>query len=140
MTPAQIRFCFWANVIHGAKGIAWFHYFGGTPSDNKKEMARCLDEVTRLTGVILGAPYAGQVTKKETGARTDFMVRQDETAVYLFAANVKESAGKVTFTLDFAPTKIEVVDEGRTLKADGDERSFSDDFDPLGVHIYKLSK
>jgi len=53
-TPAQLRLVFWAHVIHGARGIAWFHYFGETLPENRAEMARCLDLTTRLTPVICG--------------------------------------------------------------------------------------
>jgi len=138
-TPAQLRFLFWANVVHGAKGIAWFHYFGETPAENKKEMARCLEQVTGLAPVICGPDYAGTVIKKEAGGgRVDLLAKQGQDALYLFAANIKESPEKVTFTPDFAPAKIEVLHESREVKADG--RTFTDSFEPLAVHVYRLTR
>jgi hypothetical protein len=70
--------------------------------------------------------------------RVEYLAKDGQGAVYVIAANIKEAADKATFTLDFAPKKIEVLDENRELKAEG--QGFSDDFGPLAVHIYKLIK
>ena len=94
----------------------------------------------RLSPAVLGADYAGSAAVK-AGGRVDILAKQaegDDKAVYLFAANIKESADKATFTLDFAPKKIVVVDENREFRADG--QGFADDFEPLAVHIYRLEK
>jgi hypothetical protein len=138
-TPAELRLLCWANVIHGAKGISWFHYFQPTPDENLKEMGRFLEQVTRLAPAVLGPEYAGTVGEKEEGGgRVDSMAREHEGAVYVFAANVKEAPQKVTFTLDFTPKSIEVVDEGRVLEGAG--ASFADAFEPLAVHIYRIAR
>ena len=133
----------WANILHGAKAILWFHYFGPTPPEVKAEMARLLEQVTRLSPAVLGPDYAGRIEKTERaeGGRVDLLARQiegDDTAVYVFALNLCEAADKVTFTADFEPKKIEVVDENRILEPDG--RTFTDAFDPLAVHIYRLQR
>lgn len=141
--PQEVRAVVWANILHGAKAILWFHYFGPTPPEVKAEMARLLEQVTRLSPAVLGPDYAGRIEKTERaeGGRVDLLARQiegDDTAVYVFALNLCEAADKVTFTADFEPKKIEVVDENRTLEPDG--RTFTDAFDPLAVHIYRLQR
>ena len=72
------------------------------------------------------------------GGRVDSLARKGPDGVYLFAANIRREPATATFTLDFAPGKIEVFDEGRQRQPDG--RTFSDDFAPLAVHIYKVTK
>ena len=73
--------------------------------------------------------------------------------LYLFAQNtdigpnpeklqqfdpIKPRAGKATISVEGlkAGTKIEVVDENRSITAE--EGKFSDDFAPLAEHIYKI--
>jgi hypothetical protein len=141
--PEEVRAVVWANIVHGAKGILWFHYFGPTPPEVKAEMARLLEQMTRLAPAVLGPDYAGKIEKKESaaGGRVDLLARQiegDDQAVYVFAVNLKEAADKVTFTADFAPKKVEVVDEKRTVAVEG--KSFTDAFEPLAVHIYRLER
>jgi hypothetical protein len=141
-TPRELRVVCWANIIHGAKEILWFHYFGPTPADTKAEMARFLEQVTRLTPAVLGPDYAGKVSVKvPAGGRVDLLARQekgDDKSVYLFTANIKEAAATAAFSLDFVPGKIEVIDENRELKNNG--QGFSDTFEPLAVHLYKISR
>jgi len=138
-TPTELRLLCWANIIHGARGIIWFHHFTPTPEENFKEMARFLDQVTRLTPMVCAAKYGGKVEKKEQGdGRVDIMVTQLDGDIYLFAANLKRKAEKVEFAVDVAPRKIEVLDEKRTIKASG--KKFSDNFAALAVHIYKISR
>jgi hypothetical protein len=137
-TARELRVVVWANILHGAKAILWFHYFGPTPEETKAEMARLLEQVTRLSPAVLGPDYAGSAVVKASG-RVDIMAKQaegDDKTVYLFAVNIKESPDKATFMLDFAPKTIVVVDENRQIQPDG----FADDFEPLAVHIYKVSR
>lgn len=138
-TPAELRLLCWINIIHGARGIIWFHYFNPTPKENFAEMARFLQQVSRLTPAVCGPVYAGAITKQEAGGgRIDLMATVSAGQIYLFAANLKRKPEKVTFKLDFSPKTIEVVDENRRVTANG--RVFTDDFASLAVHIYRISK
>jgi hypothetical protein len=137
-TPAELRLLCWANIVHGARAIVWFHHFNPTPPENFREMARFLDQVTRLTPAVCGAPYTGAITKKELGGgRVDIMANTHSGALYVFAVNLKRTEENVVLTLDKAPRTIDVVDEQRTLQAEG--KSFMDHFGPLAVRIYKVS-
>lgn len=136
-TPEEIRMLCWANIVHGARGINWFHYFAETPRENLAEMARFLEQITRLTPEVCGPVYTGRITKTEAkGGRVDFMATQTGHTVTLFAVNLKRTPETVTFTLDKAPKRITVVDENRTLEVK--DQVFTDSFAPLAVHIYRL--
>ncbi|MBN2582879.1 MAG: hypothetical protein JXL80_07390 [Planctomycetes bacterium] len=138
-TPAELRLICWGNIIHGARGLTWFHYFNPTPKENFAEMARFLKQITALTPAVCAAKYEGDIEKKETAdGRVDFMATELDGQIYVFAANVLRKATKATFTLDFAAKKVEVVDENRTVAAKG--KTFTDSFEPLAVHIYRISK
>jgi hypothetical protein len=140
-TPAELRLLCWANILHGARGIVWFHHFTETPPENFKEMARFLDQVTRLTPAVCGPAYGGKVAKKEAGdGRVDIMATEHAGKVYLFAANLKREAEKVRFTVEALARggKVEVFDEKRSIESAGGE--FEDAFAPLAVHIYVIRK
>jgi len=140
-TPAELRLLCWANVVHGARGIIWFHYFSPTPPENYKAMARFLDQVTRLTPAVCGPAHTGAVkVTTGDGGRVDVMATEHAGKIHLFAVNLKRKADKVRFTVaGMKPSgKVTVFDEKRTLAADG--KTFEDSFDPLGVHIYAIEK
>jgi len=138
-TPTELRLLCWANIIHGARGIVWFHHFNPTPPQNMAEMARFVEQVTRLTAAVCGPKYTGMITKAEAkGGRVDFMATTVGADLYIIAANLKRQAETLTFALDVSPKKIEVVDERRGIKAQG--KTFTDHFGPLAVHIYRVSK
>jgi len=70
----------------------------------------------------------------------EIMARQYEGAVYLFANNLdlKWRPGRATIEMQGLKkgTKFEVIDEQRQIIAD--EGKFSDQFEPLGVRIYRV--
>jgi hypothetical protein len=138
-TPEELRLLCWANIIHGARGISWFHYFKPTPEANFAEMKRFKEQVTRLTPAVLGPEHKGKLTVDAgEGLRVDALARTHDGHVYVFAANLKRAETRATLTVGGAEpaTPVTVVDENRTLKqADG---QFTDTFAPLAVHIYRL--
>ncbi len=136
-TPTELRALCWANIVHGARGLTWFHYFTETPAENFAEMARFLDQVTRLTPAVCGPDYVGDIEKTdEGGGRVDIMCHTADGALYIFAVNVRREPVTARFVLDVKPETVDVVDEDRTIAADGG--AFSDEFLPLAVHIYRI--
>ncbi|NQT41593.1 MAG: hypothetical protein HQ581_29155, partial [Planctomycetes bacterium] len=61
--------------------------------------------------------------------------------LYVFAVNYDErlKQAEATITVEGLPPgrEVEVVDEGRTITTRAG--SFSDSFDPLAVHIYRVA-
>jgi hypothetical protein len=91
-TPGDIRTQAWGAIIHGMKSIGYFQYFAPTPADNLSALGELKEAVTALTPVILSAPSSKVVTHNANarGNRVDVMVRENESAVYIFAARISE--------------------------------------------------
>lgn len=139
-TPEEVRLLCWANIVHGAKGISYFHYFKPTPAGNFKVMEQFLDQVTRLTPAICGSEHTGKVEIKHGGNdRIDVLAREWDGKLYLFAVNLKHAESTAAFTVERLPAgaKLEVFDENRTITASG--KTFSDTFPSMGVRIYVAS-
>ena len=139
-TPAELHNLVWTNVIHGVKGIQWFHYFEPTPPENYAVMASFLTQITELTPAVLGPEEVSTaVTETELGGgRVDIMTRMHDQHLYIFAAEIRAESQAVRFDVDQLAlgTLIDVYGEARTIiSADG---YFEDSFDPLGVHIYVI--
>ncbi len=99
-SPAQLRMNIWQNVVHGSKGINWFHYHARTPPENFEVMAQFVDQITQLTPVVLGPEVDRAVTVDITGGdgRIDTMIREYNGETYLFAVRVSEiDEGNVVF-------------------------------------------
>lgn len=162
--PIHTRNEVWQAIINGATAIGYFTHrwapkfeeFGAAP-EMQEELKRINGQLTRLSAAILAAPADAKIEMKLAGEGADllcsFKATQHDGAVYLFALNndlgpgadkakqfdpIKPRAGKATFTVPGlkAGTKIEVVDENRTLTAE--DGKFSDEFAPLAEHIYKI--
>ena len=142
ITPAQLRNLCWVSVIHGAKGVQWFHYFVATPAENYAAMATFLRQITELTPVVLGPEDAGIAVAHQAlgGGRVDITARRRGDDLYIFAANMRTTAETVRFSVAnmAALTPVAVYDESRTLTAAADG-SFEDTFAPLEVHIYRMT-
>lgn len=122
------------------------------------ELKRLNEQIARLAGAILAPPAKVKVEMKLAGPSGGlafyFKATSLDGAVYVFAQNqdlgkdprdfkqfeaITPRSGKAAFTIAGlkAGTKIEVVDEGRTITAE--EGKFSDDFKPLAEHVYKIA-
>ena len=142
ITATQLKNLVWLSVIHGAKGINWFHYFGATPPENFAVMNETLAWTTDLAKVILGDPEVSVNVEKDelSEERVDMMTREKDGVLYLFAAHLEEDGNgqTVRFLVDglAAGTLVCVYGESRNITAQNGY--FEDSFGPLGVHIYYL--
>jgi hypothetical protein len=144
--PHETRNEVWQAIIHGAKAIAYFTHSWQCPGytqwcvtpEIESEIKRTNEQITRLTEAILARDYPRKVTEKELkGGRVDTLVKKYENYIYIFAVNVLRRGERVRFTIDGPRSNIvEVVDEGRTINLTGN--SFTDHFEELGVHIYRI--
>jgi hypothetical protein len=151
----------WQAIINGATAIGYFTHawrpefkeFAPT-EEMQKELLRINTQITRLTPAILAGPAKKKIEMAfENGLYCQFKATENEGSVYIFALNsdlgptadkakqfdpISPRAGKATFTVASlkAGTKIEVIDEKRTITA-GDG-TFTDEFSPLAEHIYKM--
>lgn len=113
----QILMEAWLNVIHGAKGISWFHYFGETPQESLDAMELFYKQVTQYSNIILG-PANGRIVKDDAnipGKRVDLMVRETvdgiDSSIYIFAVRVTEpdSATENYIQMEAEPDSIVVT-------------------------------
>ncbi len=152
----HVKSIIWLNVVHGAKGIGWFHWPLPRPETNPEHkevvdtMIEFVEQITELTPVVLGPDVDRNVTVTTNGqaGRIDIMVKEYENKIYLFAARVSEIdlindqiVPEQNYDLDVT-FNIDNINNG-IISAYGEEREFSmvsgnftDTFEPYGVHIY----
>ncbi|MBI3855325.1 MAG: hypothetical protein HY293_06505 [Planctomycetes bacterium] len=148
--PEHTRAEVWMAILRGATGIAYFthawvpEFTEFRPDDAmQKELQRLNGQITRLAPVLLGEPAKAKVTVSFTGGlKGDLLAREHEGRIHLFANNLDMDgkSGSATFAVEELKkgTKIEVIDEGRQIAA-GDG-TFSDEFGPLALHLYRIEK
>lgn len=149
VTPRHIRAEVWMAVCQGATAIGYFTHIWkpaysqfGVPPENVAAMKQLNDQITRLSPVLLTADSKREVRITLAGdLKAAVLAKEHNGALYLFCVNCDphDKGGLATLSLAGlkAGTEIEVVDEGRKLTAA--EGSFTDDFSPLAVHIYKIA-
>lgn len=146
-TPAEVRNQVWQAIAHGAKAIGYFTHSWECPdytqfclsAEQEAELVRTNAALTALTVPILSAPYEQTVTvSPDPDARVDWLARRVGAEVTLIAVNVEPSAVEVSFVVPglVPDAEVEVFDEDRRLRPSGD--AFTDSFDALGVHIYRI--
>ena len=146
-TPGQLKMLAWINVVHGMKGITWFPWHAGTPEYNYPVMTEFVDQIMRLTPVVLGPEFNPAVTVNAGGVRIDTMVREYQGRTYLFAVRVDETdtggdsiGSPVTATMSIegiVTGSMDVFDEsdGAASISGG---VITDVFAPNDVHIYMI--
>ncbi|MGQ9732210.1 MAG: hypothetical protein ACUVX8_13185 [Candidatus Zipacnadales bacterium] len=144
-TPEEIRAEVWMAIINGATGIGYSPHVWKPryeqcriPEENQQALRQINAQITALTPVLLGNPVEGISSTSEGELPIDVMARQGPDAIYIFAANLlrTERTAKITVPGLQSGTRIEVLDENRTLTAA--EGAFTDSFGELAVHIYVL--
>ena len=159
--PVHTRFQVWGCLINGATAYGYFTHawrpsfteFAPT-KEMQAEMLRVNSQVTRLAPAILSPVAKNKITMAISGdLGSHFKATTYNGDLYIFAQNrdlgpnaeklgqfepINPRGGKATFTVAGlkAGTKIEVIDEDRTIVADNG--SFTDDFKPLAEHLYKM--
>jgi hypothetical protein len=144
--PYETRNEVWQAIVHGAKAIGYFTHSWECPDYSQwcvtpqieAEIKRTNGQISKLTEVIYSPDRGGTTTVQALNhGRVDIMVREVQGHLYIFAVNLKRQSEQVRFTINNpAGGQVEVFDEGRTLPLNGN--IFTDDFGPLGVHIYKI--
>jgi len=148
ITPHQFHNLIWLSIIHNAKGIHWFHYFGDPaiprsefPDENKRVAKQFVTDMDVLTSIVLGSPVATRsvVDVELGGGRVDVMVRESaDGSLHIFSGNVREASESVRFWVDglSAGQTITLYGDTRTLIAS--DGYFEDIFDSLDINIYQV--
>jgi len=147
----------WMSIIEGATGIFYFthawrpEFTEFAPTEQMRaELKRLNGQITRLGPAILAAPATATIeiafNEKLAG---HLKATQLDGAIWIFAQNieVRQADGKTVFPEGTATirvqglkagTIIDVIDENRTITAGDGE--FSDAFDALAEHIYRIQR
>lgn len=150
-TPAQVRTEVWMSVIHGSRGLIYFvHQFEpvfreAALLDDAEMLAAITDlnrQIQRLAPVLNSPSIAGgvEVHSENPDVPVAWMLKRHQDASYLFAVAMRPQSTRATFKIGNLPGSAvaEVLDESRSLPVR--EGSFSDDFGPYAVHLYRLSE
>jgi hypothetical protein len=147
LSPKALRARAWAAIIWGAKALGYRvppdKGLAGLDDEMKAELKRLNGQLTKLAPIILAAPSKAKVEMTLIGGDGEkiwsgIAAKEPEGGVAIFAQSFHENVpGKATikFAGLKAGTKIEVVDENRSITAE--EGQFSDDCAPLAEHVYR---
>ena len=147
-TPHELRAEVWMSIIHGSRGIIYFVHEWKPETDTRRLLhdPEMLDAVTRVNAEIRDlAPvinsstfhYGAEVTSSQPEIPVDVMVKRHDGAVYVFACGMRNGPTDASFLVSGLGelAVAEVMGENRTI--DVGNGSFTDSFEPWGVHIYR---
>ncbi len=149
VTPAHIRAEVWMSICRGATAIGYFTHVWqpayrqfGVPEENRRALREINQQITRLAPAILDQASAQAVTvRSDDDTKVDVLARQHAGALYVFAVNYDSALKKTRTTISVdrlaAGREVTVIDENRTLSSTGG--AFTDTFEPLAVHLYRIS-
>ena len=140
----QLRFMAFNAIIHGANGII---YWGTKYCPANEPFWNDLFKVTReLDSMqdILTAPVEDFPIEKEyhelgfsVDGGVEVLIKQLNGSVYLLTANEDKHPAKISFNNILGFTKAEVLSENREILINGE--TFTENYKPFQVHIYKLT-
>jgi hypothetical protein len=149
-TPAQVRSMVWMSLIHGSRGLIYFvHQFEPVFKEaallDDPEMLAAVTAINRQIhelAPVLNSPSLTDgvtVTSSNPAAPIAWMQKRHGDATYLFTVNMRNEATRGTFALSDLPANasVEVLRERRHNQiANG---TFSDEFKPYEVHLYRIT-
>mgnify|MGYP001582016064 CR=1 FL=1 len=142
-TEEEFRFMTYNAIVNGATGIVYFGQditYGWTP-EFKKAIKKVVSELKVLQPILVASNYNKEINLKITPHETwiQGICKEYKGEKYLIAIN-EESGGPVNVNFIFTDfkkiSKVELLFEDRTIDSDGN--SFTDEFKPYDVHIYKI--
>ena len=148
-TPSQVRSEVWMSLIRGSRGLIYFvHQFKPVFREaallDDPEMLKAVTHLNRqihqLAPVLNSPSITNGLSFKNPAAESSiaWMIKRHEKKVYLFTANLNPKSAEASFVLSGFPgqSKVEVLEEGRGLEMKNG--SFTDQFEPYGVHLYQI--
>ncbi len=148
-TPEEVRAEVWMSLVHGSMGILYFvHEFdpfieAGLLADPVMTAAvtDINNRIHSLAPVLNSPTVAGgaSVQSSNPDVPVDLMVKHHDGDIYLFAVAMRYGTTTATFQVADAPATAtaEVLGEDRSINVLGGQ--FQDAFDPVGVHLYKIT-
>lgn len=148
-TAKQVRSEAWLALVHGSSGIIWFvHEFKPRSNDHAllddPEMLAAVTAINRqiheLAPVLNSANVSPgtTVTSSAADAPIAATTKGHGGATYIFAVAARGKAVKGSFEVPGVrqDATAEVIGERRKIELKGGR--FEDEFDPYGVHLYRI--
>jgi hypothetical protein len=148
-TPDDIKAEVWMSLIHGSMGITyfvheWYPEFSepallkypkqaaAVAAINKqiKELAPVLNSTTVSNGA--------KVTSSKTTVPIAHMVKRHGGSVFVFAVAMRREVTRGTFVVGGLPAKAVATVLGEDRQIPVANGKFEDDFQPYGVHLYRI--
>jgi hypothetical protein len=149
-TPQQVKSEVWMSIIHGSTGIIYFcHEFKPqfieagllAHEDVLAEVTKVNHQIQSLAPALNSPTIVGGVrtTSANADVPVDALVKRHGGNTYIFAAAMRDGQTTAAFKPAEAPAsgQVEVLGENRTLKLSGG--TFTDDFAPWDVHLYRIA-
>ncbi len=146
-TSSQVRSEVWMSIIKGSRGIIYFVH-EWKPKFNEHAL---LDDPEMLAGVtalnaqiqglapVINAPGGESLADAKSSnpaVPVGVMAKRYKGETYLFAAGMKDGSTRAVFTVKGASGSAEVIGENRRISLK--QGRFEDDFEPYGVHLYRI--
>lgn len=147
-TPSQVKAEVWMSLIHGSTGLIYFVHewaprFNEHALLDDPEMLAAVaainQQIHELAPVLNSPPVEGSaIATAVPEVPVATLVKEHGGATYLFAVAMRDCATRATFVLSRLParTTAEVLGEARSLPVQ--DGRFADDFEPWGVHLYRI--
>jgi hypothetical protein len=144
VTAAEHRAMTYLSLTHdNVRGLMWYSFRDPQwylPESNPEAWRACRrvnEELATLEPVLLHSNQAEQVVAGSDGGQVHAAVKEHEGSRYVIAVNGGYRATTARISVG-AGTAAEVLFEGRTAAIAGDV--LSDRFEPLAVHVYKITR
>jgi hypothetical protein len=147
-TKDEMRQMAWRSIIEGADGILWWGFvsssgmegawYGAGNHDAYFDYQTVSSEIMDLEPVILTENKSNFVVCNNSNI--DYIVKERGESLYVIASNNKDNnENGAVFSISGAKQAAETIAlyEQRSLNLRNN--SFSDNFSPYGVHVYKIS-
>lgn len=144
-TPEEERCMTYLALVHGAKGIIyWAHtaskYYIRDYPDHWAYMKKLAGELHDLSPVLLTPDADVKVSLSPQNAPVDTMVKRLNGKTYVFTVNhdAKACTARISLPGSNASRPVEVLFEQRSVNVE--KGSWTDDFKPLEVHVYRVEE
>lgn len=144
----QLRFMAFQAIVHGVNGLTVWGLNYASNDEYVANLAKVLHEIRGCESAILGGRIqdAPAIRYRERGYSIDkgieCLITETPEAVTLFTVNASVDPARVQFAalpeVFDAAQSLEVIGEGRTIALQNG--TFEEDYDGLGVHIYRFSR
>lgn len=134
-TDAEMRAMIYEAVVAGAQGIDFYDFPSSKRYKTWEPIARTIGELHSLLPVLL---ERNPVRRAKCEGPIDTWLRRHDGYDYLIAVNEKTEPVTAHLSLPGAEQlgRVQVLFEDRDVQAEAG--GFTDEFEPYGVHVYKI--